>query len=130
MRKKPAGFTLFELMITVAAILAAIAYPSFSDALRKSRRADAVKGLLSMQLKQEEYRITNSGYVDPTTFNSTPSLLGSPTSDYYKFTVSAADQTTYSLKAEAKGPQSADTACAIMGIDKGENKTPNVDCSK
>jgi type IV pilus assembly protein PilE len=40
------GFTLIELMIVVAVvgILAAIAYPSYQDSVRKSRRADARDG--------------------------------------------------------------------------------------
>ena len=40
--KRPKGFTLIELMIVVAVIgvLAAIAYPSYQDSVRKARRAD------------------------------------------------------------------------------------------
>ncbi|QJT32061.1 prepilin-type N-terminal cleavage/methylation domain-containing protein [Aeromonas media] len=64
MRTKQSGITLLELLVVVAvvAILAAVAYPSFTYGLHKSRRAEAIKGLLSMQLKQEEFRISNTSY--------------------------------------------------------------------
>ncbi len=83
--------------VTVVAILAAIAYPSFTDGLRKSRRAEAIEGLLTMQLKQEEFRISNTSY------SGTPSQVGNPSSDYYNFTISGASTTLYTLIATAKG---------------------------
>ena len=45
MKQTQQGFTLIELMVTVAivGILASIAYPSYQDSVMKSRRAD-VKG--------------------------------------------------------------------------------------
>jgi type IV pilus assembly protein PilE len=51
------GFTLIELMITVAivAILAAVALPSYSAYVLRANITDAVKGLSEMRLKMEQY---------------------------------------------------------------------------
>ncbi len=58
------GFTLIELMITVAvvAILAAIAYPSYQDSVRKSRRADAKSVLLQATQWMERFYTENNRY--------------------------------------------------------------------
>jgi type IV pilus assembly protein PilE len=56
------GFTLIELMIIVViiAIVAAVAYPSYTDAVRKSRRAEGKSALLkAAQLQERLY--TGSG---------------------------------------------------------------------
>lgn len=47
LKTRQRGFTLMELMITVAVIgiLSAIAYPAYQDYVRKSRRVDAKKCL-------------------------------------------------------------------------------------
>ena len=49
-RGRPRGFTLIELMITVAvvAILAAIAFPSYATYVKKSRRGDAEATLMDI----------------------------------------------------------------------------------
>lgn len=118
--RKYKGITLLELLIAVAvvAILASVAYPSFMHHLQASRRAEAIKGLLSMQLEQETYRITHNSY------SNAVSALGNPTSDYYTFTVSSATSSAYSLVATPKGSQSGDTACNPMTINKADSKTP------
>ncbi|ATY78863.1 TPA: type IV pilin protein [Aeromonas veronii] len=124
MRIKQSGITLLELMVVVAivAIIAAVAYPSFTDGLRKSRRADAIKGLLTMQLKQEEFRISNASY------SSAIASVGNPTSDYYTFSISGASATAYTLVATSKGAQVGDkagnTACDTLTINKADIKTP------
>lgn len=58
------GFTLIELMIVVAVvgILAAIAYPSYIDSIRKSRRADAKSALLDATQRQERFFTENNQY--------------------------------------------------------------------
>lgn len=112
-------------MIAIVAIIASVAYPSFTDGLRKSRRAEAFKGLLSMQLKQEEFRVSNTSY------SATPSQVGNPDSDYYTFTISGATPTTYTLIATTKGAQVGDkagsTACDTLTLNKADTKTP-ADC--
>jgi type IV pilus assembly protein PilE len=51
------GFTLIEVMITVAivAILAAVALPAYTSYVTRARITDAVQGLSAMRLKMEQY---------------------------------------------------------------------------
>ncbi|MGH8758691.1 MAG: type IV pilin protein [Burkholderiales bacterium] len=59
-----AGFTLIELMIAVAvvAILAAIAYPAYQDAVRKSRRGQAKADLVELAQRAERYHTISNSY--------------------------------------------------------------------
>lgn len=59
------GFTLIELMITVAviSILAAVALPSYSAYVMRANVTDAVKGLSEMRLKMEQYFQDQRTYV-------------------------------------------------------------------
>jgi len=57
------GFTLIELMITVAivAILAAVAYPSYTEYIARSRRSDAKAVLLeTAQWIERQYTVSNA----------------------------------------------------------------------
>jgi len=61
-----AGFTLIELMITVAiiGILAAVAYPAYTDQIRKARRAECRSGLMQSMQQQERYYTQFNSYID------------------------------------------------------------------
>lgn len=58
------GFTLLELMITVAviAILAGIALPSYSDYVLRSKFAEATGNLADLRVKMEQYYADNRRY--------------------------------------------------------------------
>lgn len=65
LHKRRYGFTLAELMITVAiiGILSAFAYPSYMDFVRKGRRTEAKAALMeSMQLFERHYSQVNTYY--------------------------------------------------------------------
>lgn len=66
--RRPAGFTLIELMVAVAiiAVLAAIAYPSYTDQVRKGRRADAKQALLDLAARQERFNTVNNRWATTT----------------------------------------------------------------
>lgn len=79
--RKHAGFTLIELMITVAiiGILASVAYPSYSDYIRKGKRAECRAGLLQSMQQQERYFSQFNQYVtftDASTSAKTKSFSG------------------------------------------------------
>lgn len=100
---KTKGFTLIELMITVAivGILAMIAIPSYREQVAKSRRAEAMRGLGDLQLRQERWRSNHTSY-------GTYAQLGSPAVDNYTLSVSGVSGTGYTLTATRAGSQASD----------------------
>jgi type IV pilus assembly protein PilE len=65
-RNAAAGFTLVELMITIAvgAILVSIAVPAYTTQIRKTRRPEARSAILDLASREERYFSVNNGYSD------------------------------------------------------------------
>ena len=63
-RRTLSGFTLIELMIVVAivGILAAVAYPAYTDSVRKGKRAEARAALMDLLQQQERYLSQTNTY--------------------------------------------------------------------
>ncbi len=120
---KANGFTLLELLIavTITAILASVAYPSYLSQVRKGRRADALQGLAQVQQAQERWRAANPDYADNSRLTATwPDGLGiaSTTSRAY-YTLQIGDSptgTTYTASAVARGSQTTDSGCTTLTV--------------
>ena len=71
-QKRQTGFTLIELMIVVAVvgILAAIAYPSYSESVLKGKRAQGRTALAELMQQQERYMTQMNCYLAFTTVYS------------------------------------------------------------
>ncbi|MBL8330163.1 MAG: prepilin-type N-terminal cleavage/methylation domain-containing protein [Rubrivivax sp.] len=114
-RARRRGFTLIELLIALvlAGILASIALPSFFDTVRKGRRSDAFAALTLLQQAQERWRASNAAYSTDLTALGVTAVTAS---GHYAVSVSAADATSYTLRAVARGSQAQDKNCSTMAL--------------
>jgi type IV pilus assembly protein PilE len=64
MQKYKKGFTLIELMIVVAivGILAAVAYPSYLEHIKKARRAEAKALLIQIGNREQQFYMDSRGF--------------------------------------------------------------------
>ena len=106
------GFTLIELLIALAVvgILASVAYPSYTDHVRRTRRADAQGTLMGLSNAMERHFTQNSTYLGAAGTQAVPLATGAPWifstqspidggTPYYNLTIQAATATTYTLRA-------------------------------
>ncbi|WP_319016822.1 type IV pilin protein [Diaphorobacter aerolatus] len=109
MRAKEQGFTLIELMITVAVvgILAAIAFPSYQEYVMRSRRVEGQKMLMEAAARQERWRAQNGSYADEVPKLNIPSKSEN---GYYTLTVETpvAGDGGYTLTAKPESIQAKD----------------------
>lgn len=121
MQRRPTligGFSLIELMlvVTVMGIFAAVAYPSYMDQVRKSRRAEAQSVLMHLANLQQQRLLDARTYAS--TISALPSFsLPAQVPGFYAISVSAPNSTPPAFTATAT-PQNDQTKdkCGTLSI--------------
>lgn len=132
---KSKGFSLMELLVAVAivGILAAVAYPAYTEYVRESRRVDAQAVLMEMAQWLERQHTVNGRYHTDAVGNSTAlPVTKSPkdgNDEYYSLTLSAA-ASTFTITATASGAQSGDACGNLTYTQSGVRGAtgPGSDC--
>jgi type IV pilus assembly protein PilE len=104
-RRVAAGFTLIELMITVAivAILAAVALPAYNQYVIRGNVPQATSRLATLQVQMEQFFQDNRTYV------GAPGCTEDTSNRYFDFSCSTQTATAYTLRAVGKGTMSGFT---------------------
>ena len=126
-RRKASGFTLMELMIVVAiiGILARVAYPSYTDYVRRGQIQEAFSQLSTFRAKMEQYYMDNRNYGS----SGTTCANDSSASGWNGFT--ATTYFSYACSTSSSGQAYTITATGISGaatgniytIDQNGNRT-------
>ena len=129
-RKKQQGFTLIEVMIVVAiiAILAAVAYPSYQESIRRTARADAQSDMLEIAQIAErfftannQYAATRAGVAFVIPFAQSPRSGAAR----YNFNIAFPTPQTFVLQAVPVAPQTADV-CGTLTLNQLGVTGPNL----
>lgn len=121
------GFTLVELMITIAiiGILAAIAYPSYTQYVLRANRSEAQAILTESAQFMERYFTTNGTYVGGALLSGVSPKGAS--GDAIKYTISFSlgpTATDFTLQAVPNGGQTGDS-CGTLSLSNTGAQTPS-----
>ena len=122
--QKRNGFSLIELMValTIIAILAAIAIPSYRQYVIRSHRRAAQTSMVDIANREQQYFAANRAYANKATLGY---VLPTEVSDNYTWDVTpdnAATPPTFTINFTATGGQAVDgnlslTAEGVKGVD-------------
>ncbi len=131
------GYSLVELLtvLIITGILTAVAYPSYLEYVKKSRRSDAQGALMSLSASMARWYTQNdSSYTGaasggnntgaPAFFSATVPVDGGTA--YYNLSITAAADSSYTIRATPTGKQTGDgylelTSTGIKRWDENNN---------
>lgn len=116
------GFTLIELMVTVAivAILASIALPNYNDYVTRSRISEATSGLAAKRVRLEAYFDNNRTYV-----GAPDCASDTTTSASFTFSCSTAAANAYAIQAVGKATMAGFTYTIDQANAKATTSAPS-----
>jgi type IV pilus assembly protein PilE len=126
------GFTLIELMITVAvvAILSAIALPSYSRYVLRTGRTEGRNLLVSTAALQERFRYANPGYAPNLAALGITNAMSENNRYELSMSVAGTNNQTFTLTATPKNSQTSDTCGALTLTHAGVKGAAGTDCWK
>lgn len=124
-RRAGAGFTLIELMVSMAivALLAAIAYPAYGNYLKKSNRAAAQSYMVELAQAQSQYMADSRSYAasESALHMTTPAAVASK----YQISIAASDGPPPSFTITATPvPTSSQAGEDVLTLDQAGARTP------
>lgn len=139
-RASSQGFSLIELMATVVIIslLSAIAFPSYTNFVKKSRRSTAKSTLLQMYARQENHfanvksyasKASQLGYKNDVVWldDSGDEESGETSESIYSVEIDRTSNFEYSITASVAGRQVIDTDCVSFTITHQGTKSAKND---
>ncbi|WP_426393123.1 type IV pilin protein [Variovorax sp. R-27] len=116
-KRRTGGFTLIELMITVAivAILAAVALPSYQQYVVRSKRSAAQAQMMDIANRQQQFLLANRSYADKTALTASGYALPAEVNSNYSYDIvlSTTGVPGYTLTLTPIGGQTGDGALTL-----------------
>jgi len=103
--RRAKGFTLIELMITVAivAILASVALPSYTSYVQRGKITEATSTLSELRLRAEKYFADNRSYQPSPPSGTTAGFSTATATQYFTYACTAATAATFACTATGAG---------------------------